>query len=748
MALVPFWTDYLNTVDQPILRRGYLDDADGSFSHWDAPVGGVAYEQNETAYMSHYAGVRLPGADQLIPSGDGVPATDFVSCTVAMGNIAGLSGSTHLTTEVWCRLHKYPTAAGRGYVLVSKGNDTVYTNHVWFLTVDQDGAVHFSDGQGEGVTANGTLALHATYHLALVFDGTQATSVNRAKLYVNGTFTAWSTTPTTPFLTAVGTTGRPFSIGASDVPDLHFAGTLSDVAIYLTANLTTTQITDHAAGGSTYANRVLADGANWYWRLSELGVGTLPTGYMAATLELSATISTGPIMRCNADLDVVYVALHNASSKRSKLMACKNALDVIEVFDFTSSGAKPSCITDAEVDAGNGAYFTMGYRVAVDTRDVSGGFTILDIGLYSGSGDRGGHIVSANVNAGGTGYQVGDRLAVSGGGETGGVLEVTGVSAGAITTLSIPDTGYLHITSTGTALLGGSGTGATVNITASALVDFTRLNSGIPPTYEFMGPTGDSYPPNREITAMPGDPGWSGAMTEWAGVHGVRINELTGELWTFTSDVLAPGGPLNENDNKSYLNFHWSVDNGSSFTSLAATVRQIETQKQWHELYGLPADNVAAIVGKWHQLSTFEMQLLVPGGSYTSATGSAGTGGYFSLPAYPDEEGIWPSARSPGDNDGWRASGVEVPDYTLGAWGGTNASAQFKGNSFHRILPWVLVVSADLRLGILDPDPAALTIAWSTPTASPGGGPWRGVAFVVEAAATGGGPRSWGYILG
>lgn len=79
-------------------------------------------------------------------------------------------------------------------------------------------------------------------------------------------------------------------------------------------------------------------------------------------------------------------------------------------------------------------------------------------------------ISAAAVATGGSGFNVGDRLAVIGGGGTGAILQVTTVSSGAITGLSIVSGGTDYTTTSGAALqpITGSGTGSpTANITAA-----------------------------------------------------------------------------------------------------------------------------------------------------------------------------------------------------------------------------------------------------------------------------------------
>lgn len=87
-------------------------------------------------------------------------------------------------------------------------------------------------------------------------------------------------------------------------------------------------------------------------------------------------------------------------------------------------------------------------------------------------------LTAAVVNAGGTGYTVGDVLGIT---ETGGtfstsvVLTVATVSGGVVTGLTITNSGRGSVdptTTTGNTLTGGSGTGATANLTFAPVLTF------------------------------------------------------------------------------------------------------------------------------------------------------------------------------------------------------------------------------------------------------------------------------------
>lgn len=92
-------------------------------------------------------------------------------------------------------------------------------------------------------------------------------------------------------------------------------------------------------------------------------------------------------------------------------------------------------------------------------------------------------VATAAVNAGGTGYVVGDLLSIAGGTVVASMtarLEVTAVSSGVITAVRIYDSGAYSAdpgTLTGNGVTGGTGSGATVNITMAATGWTNRINN-------------------------------------------------------------------------------------------------------------------------------------------------------------------------------------------------------------------------------------------------------------------------------
>lgn len=74
-------------------------------------------------------------------------------------------------------------------------------------------------------------------------------------------------------------------------------------------------------------------------------------------------------------------------------------------------------------------------------------------------------VSTATVNAGGTGYVVGDILSIVQTGGTGATIRVETVYAGAVVSISVQNVGYGYSVASGLTTTGGTGTGATINIT-------------------------------------------------------------------------------------------------------------------------------------------------------------------------------------------------------------------------------------------------------------------------------------------
>jgi len=99
-------------------------------------------------------------------------------------------------------------------------------------------------------------------------------------------------------------------------------------------------------------------------------------------------------------------------------------------------------------------------------------------------------ITAAVVNAVGSGFNVGDLLAVTGGGGSGAILQVATVSSGAIATFNVLSGGSGYTTTTGATLseLTGSGSGApTANVTVGGTALQGAVSSAVLPNCSAFG---------------------------------------------------------------------------------------------------------------------------------------------------------------------------------------------------------------------------------------------------------------------
>ena len=96
------------------------------------------------------------------------------------------------------------------------------------------------------------------------------------------------------------------------------------------------------------------------------------------------------------------------------------------------------------------------------------------------------------INAGGTGYAVGDILTITQTGASSGKVLVEKVSAGVITQISIYDEGEGYAVATGLATTGGGGSGATVDITAVRTGTFPSVSNYYQSRHLYGGSDGES----------------------------------------------------------------------------------------------------------------------------------------------------------------------------------------------------------------------------------------------------------------
>ena len=112
------------------------------------------------------------------------------------------------------------------------------------------------------------------------------------------------------------------------------------------------------------------------------------------------------------------------------------------------------------------------------------------------------HVATAAINAGGTGYAVDDILTVAGGtSDHSATLRVTTVSAGVITGVAIETGGAFTVdpTTTANAVTGGTGSGATMNLTL-ADTGWSVLREGRRAVSATIGAGGSGYAVNDKLT--------------------------------------------------------------------------------------------------------------------------------------------------------------------------------------------------------------------------------------------------------
>jgi hypothetical protein len=134
-------------------------------------------------------------------------------------NVSELNGASKFTIESWT---KFTNGADWASVY---GKSASSTNRIGMQTL-ANGSVYVLLGNGAntyGYTAAGTITTGQWYHVAVVFDGTQATNANRLKLYINGVQKALAFSGTIPATTGTNTSNLSFY--RSDVDEVRIWST-------------------------------------------------------------------------------------------------------------------------------------------------------------------------------------------------------------------------------------------------------------------------------------------------------------------------------------------------------------------------------------------------------------------------------------------------------------------------------------------------------------------------------------------
>jgi hypothetical protein len=206
-----------------------------------------------------------------------------------------------------------------------------------------------------------------------------------------------------------------------------------------------------------------------------------------------------------------------------------NYFEVAKKWEVTPNATSTYSVfadTDSVFFTGNGSSSMLKYSVEADLWSqgniydygVTSNITVqrdgtLPFGIFSGVRSAGG-ITAVAINAGGSGYRIGDILTVSGGGGSNGKVIVESItSTGVITSVSLQRCGGNYAVTTGAATTGGTAgsSGATVNISAVGVV--CLVTSGIPHPFKIgesvtiKGCTDAAYNSTFTIIGVDGLPG-------------------------------------------------------------------------------------------------------------------------------------------------------------------------------------------------------------------------------------------------
>lgn len=204
---------------------------------------------------------------------------------------------------------------------------------------------------------------------------------------------------------------------------------------------------------------------------------TVPPNCLIGCLNVLPSLNTGGISLING------YTLQNTNSQITKTGA---GVPVNGLFSFYDQNGNTEYFiaqggTDLWNNSPEGTFTTItGTLTITNTQNNLASFAVLNNILYgvNRSGDQmwqwtlsgnatavpSGALYTVAINAGGTGYVVGDILNVTGGSGSGGKVNVTGVSGGIITAITINALGSAYVVTTSAATTGGTGSGATIAI--------------------------------------------------------------------------------------------------------------------------------------------------------------------------------------------------------------------------------------------------------------------------------------------
>ena len=261
------------------------------------------------------------------------------------------------------------------------------------------------------------------------------------------------------------------------------------------------------APGFEHLTRMILDGT-----LSKVsGANAMPTTKLSFRVELRGNTTTG-----GTDTDITS----GASAQAIEIDALLQACDLEATYTpETTNGARDGYVTyKPTVPTSEGASVTFYYYTGEQLHIITGGkgtvkgvleagkFGFLDFefsGVYQDCRDAalpaaGTYVGGLAGNAAGTGYVVGDTLTVAGGtASTAATIRVLEVGTiGQILRQKILQVGLYSVnpSTTGNAVTGGTGTGATYNLTMNTQTARVFLNTK-PPLFQNSGSMVDSYSP-------------------------------------------------------------------------------------------------------------------------------------------------------------------------------------------------------------------------------------------------------------
>lgn len=195
---------------------------------------------------------------------------------------AGLSGSQKLSVAMWFNADS--VAINNTFFAVTDATATA--NGLWCQTNSSTTIICGAATTGYRSTSATVFTAGVWTHLAVVFDGTQASSADRIKIYINASRVDTSSGGTPP--TQMSPTVTPsFYIARFPFYNRYFAGLIDEVSVYSNSAITSTDINTLYAAGAGYYQTGGETGITNLWHKDE---GTFTTvGDSKGTTACTAT---------------------------------------------------------------------------------------------------------------------------------------------------------------------------------------------------------------------------------------------------------------------------------------------------------------------------------------------------------------------------------------------------------------------------------------------------------------------------